>query len=61
MNMPPAEPSGQDNPGPEPVSHCARRGLSRRAFVGGAAASAVTAAGLSPAGGLPSASATTAP
>ncbi|MDX2642500.1 alpha/beta fold hydrolase [Streptomyces sp. PA03-1a] len=58
MNMPPVEPSEQDGPGARPVSHRAPRGLSRRAFVGGAAASAVTVAGISLAGGLPSASAT---
>ncbi|MFD7406485.1 alpha/beta fold hydrolase [Streptomyces sp. NPDC059866] len=46
----------QDGPGREPASHRARRGLSRRLFVGGAAASA--AAGLSLAAGLaPSATA----
>ncbi|MFE0627596.1 alpha/beta fold hydrolase [Streptomyces sp. NPDC058864] len=55
--MPPVEPSGQDGPAREPASHRAPRGLSRRTFVGGAAASAVTVAGLSLAGGLPSASA----
>ncbi|WTG53920.1 alpha/beta hydrolase [Actinacidiphila glaucinigra] len=58
MNMPPVEPSGQDGPAAKPASHRAPRGLSRRTFVGGAAASAATVAGLSLAGGLPSASAT---
>ncbi|AWW43309.1 alpha/beta fold hydrolase [Streptomyces cadmiisoli] len=59
MNMSPTEPDAQDGPGREPVSHRARRGLSRRLFVGGAAASA--AAGISVAAGLtPSATATTA-
>ncbi|MFE6553914.1 alpha/beta fold hydrolase [Streptomyces sp. NPDC057746] len=57
--MPPVEPSRPDDPGPEPASHRARRGPSRRAFVGGAAAA--TVAGLSPAVGLPSASATPRP
>ncbi|MET8965858.1 hypothetical protein ABZX69_41455 [Streptomyces sp. NPDC004074] len=32
------EPSRPDDPGPAPASHRARRGPSRRAFVGGAAA-----------------------
>ncbi|WP_351231687.1 alpha/beta hydrolase [Streptomyces sp. NPDC002133] len=61
MNMPPTEPPAQDGPGREPSSHRARRGFSRRAFVGGAAASAAAATGISLVGGLaPSATATTA-
>ncbi|MGW1540177.1 alpha/beta fold hydrolase [Streptomyces sp. NPDC002309] len=54
-----AKPEPQDGSGREPVPHRARSGLSRRLFVGGAAASA--AAGISVAAGLaPSATATTA-
>ncbi|WP_329293327.1 alpha/beta fold hydrolase [Streptomyces sp. NBC_01455] len=55
MSMSPIEPSGQEGLGPDrPTAHrtTPRRGFSRRAFVGGAAASA-TAAGISlAAGGL---------
>ncbi|TXS79474.1 alpha/beta hydrolase [Streptomyces sp. NBC_01689] len=52
MTMSPMEPPAQEGPGSKPVSHRARRGLSRRGFVGGAAASAAAAAGLSLVGGL---------
>ncbi|MFD8076212.1 alpha/beta fold hydrolase [Streptomyces sp. NPDC059718] len=58
MNMTPIEPPAQEGSGPKPASHRARRGFSRRAFVGGAAASAAAAAGISLVGGLtPSATA----
>ncbi|WP_329536718.1 alpha/beta hydrolase (plasmid) [Streptomyces sp. NBC_01450] len=57
MTMSPMEPPAQEGPGSQPVSHSARRGLSRRGFVGGAAAAAA-AAGISLVGGLtPSATA----
>jgi pimeloyl-ACP methyl ester carboxylesterase len=56
MNMSPMEPSAQDGPGSTPSP--ARRGFSRRAFVGGAAASAAAAAGISLVGGLTPAAAT---
>lgn len=59
MNMSPLEPSGQDGPQVKPTSHRAPRGLSRRAFVGGAAASTAAAAAITLAGGLPSADAAT--
>ncbi|MFF4139019.1 alpha/beta fold hydrolase [Streptomyces mirabilis] len=58
MTMSPMEPPAQEGPGSKPLSHRARRGLSRRGFVGGAAASAAAAAGISLIGGLtPSAAA----
>ncbi|MEU4091760.1 alpha/beta hydrolase [Streptomyces sp. NPDC026673] len=57
MNDSPVESSGQDGP-VRPTSHRAPRGFSRRLFVGGAAASAVAAAGVPLVGGLSSASAT---
>ncbi|MFS4096879.1 alpha/beta fold hydrolase [Streptomyces sp. AF1A] len=48
MDMSPVEPSGQDGSGTtRPASHRAPRRFSRRLFVGGAAASAVAAAGIS--------------
>ncbi|MFF0291201.1 alpha/beta fold hydrolase [Streptomyces sp. NPDC005262] len=47
MTMSPMEPPSQQGPLSEPASHRARRGLSRRVFVGGAAASAAAAAGVS--------------
>jgi pimeloyl-ACP methyl ester carboxylesterase len=47
MNTSPMEPPIQEGPGPESPSPSARRGLSRRAFVGGAAA----ATGISMVGG----------
>ncbi|MGW3248879.1 alpha/beta fold hydrolase [Streptomyces sp. NPDC001070] len=59
MNTPHVEPPAQEGPGPKPASHRARRGFSRRLFVGGAAASAVAAAGVPLLGGpAPSAVAT---
>ncbi|MFF3142314.1 alpha/beta fold hydrolase [Streptomyces sp. NPDC057927] len=58
MTMSPMEPPAQEGPGSKPLSQRARRGLSRRGFVGGAAASAAAAAGISLIGGLtPSAAA----
>ncbi|MFE7394471.1 alpha/beta fold hydrolase [Streptomyces sp. NPDC057582] len=58
MTMSPMELPDQDGSGSESSSHRARRGFSRRAFVGGAAASAVAAAGISLVSGLtPSATA----
>src|SRR4051794_5715567 len=51
MTMSAMEPPAQDGPGPQP-SHRARRGFSRRSFVGGAAASAAAVAGVSLVGGL---------
>ncbi|MGW5277718.1 alpha/beta fold hydrolase [Streptomyces sp. NPDC004044] len=58
MNTSATESPAQKGPGPKPSSHRARHGLSRRAFVGGAAASAAAAAGVSLVGGLaPSAAA----
>jgi pimeloyl-ACP methyl ester carboxylesterase len=52
MTMPSMEPPAQDGPGRASSSHRARHGFSRRAFVGGAAASAAAAAGISLVGGL---------
>ncbi|MGW5277714.1 alpha/beta fold hydrolase [Streptomyces sp. NPDC004044] len=52
MTTSPMEPPAQEGPGPKPSSHRARHGLSRRVFVGGAAASAAAAAGVSLVGGL---------
>ncbi|WP_371797078.1 hypothetical protein [Streptomyces sp. NBC_01718] len=58
MNTSPMDPPTPDGPGATPPSHRARRGFSRRAFVGGAAASAAAAGIALAAGGLTPASAT---
>ncbi|WP_078628931.1 alpha/beta fold hydrolase [Streptomyces sp. 142MFCol3.1] len=47
MTLPPIETPAHDGPGARPASHRPSRGLSRRVFVGGAAAATAVATGLS--------------